>query len=155
MKMNTKGNDNFRTPDFIFEQLDNIFNFELDVAADSSNAKCSMFFSESDNALKLCWGGVRCFCNPPFSQKAAFIKKAHDEVLNGNCPICVMVLPLNSMDTKAFHQYIQNKFIYEVLEGRISFIDPTTNKPKSGNNSGTVIVYFKKKISTKDYKNDK
>ena len=57
MKMNTKGNDNFRTPDYIFEQLDNIFNFELDVAADSSNAKCSMFFSESDNALKLCWGG--------------------------------------------------------------------------------------------------
>ena len=100
-------------------------------------------------------GGVRCFCNPPFSQKADFIKKAHDEVLNGNCPICVMVLPLNSMDTKAFHQYIQNKFIYEVLEGRISFIDPATNKPKSGNNSGTVIVYFKKKISTKDYKNDK
>lgn len=47
------------------------------------------------------------------------------------------------------------RICYEVLEGRISFIDPATNKPKSGNNSGTVIVYFKKKISTKDYKNDK
>lgn len=27
MKMNVKGNDNFRTPDHIFKQLDDIFNF--------------------------------------------------------------------------------------------------------------------------------
>ena len=57
MKMNTKGNDNFRTPDFIFKQLDNIFNFQIDVAADSINAKCHTFFSESDNALNMSWGG--------------------------------------------------------------------------------------------------
>ena len=61
-----------------------------------------------------------------------------------------MLLPLNSIDTKAFHKYIQNKFFYEVLEGRISFIDPKTNKPKSSNNSGTVVIYFKKKIKTKE-----
>ena len=75
MKMNTKGNDNFRTPDFIFEQLDNIFNFELDVAADSSNAKCSMFFSESDNALKLCWGGEDAFVIHHSAKRQHSLKK--------------------------------------------------------------------------------
>ena len=56
----------------------------------------------------------------------------------------------NSMDTKAWHKYIEGKFVYEILEGRISFIDPQTKKPKSSNNSGTVIVYFKKRIRTKN-----
>ena len=53
------------------------------------------------------------------------------------------------MDTKAWHKFIEGKFHYEILEGRVSFIDPETQKPKSGNNSGTVIVYFKKRIEIK------
>lgn len=61
-----------------------------------------------------------------------------------------MILPLNSMDTKAWHKFIEGKFHYEILEGRVSFIDPETQKPKSGNNSGTVIVYFKKRIEIKN-----
>lgn len=69
--------------------------------------------------------------------------------MEGNCPICVMILPLNSMDTQAWHKFIEGKFHYEILQGRISFIDPETQKPKSGNNSGTVIVYFKKRINTR------
>jgi len=91
-------------------------------------------------------GGVRAFCNPPFSQKSEFIEKAYNEVLYGECPICVMILPILAMDTIAWHKYIEGIFHYEVLKGRISFIDPETMQPKSGNNSGTVIVYFKKKI---------
>lgn len=91
-------------------------------------------------------GGVRAFCNPPFSQKAEFIEKAHKEVQAGNCPICVMILPLNSMDTKVWHEIIEGRYHYEILKGRISFIDPETKQPRKGNNSGTVIVYFKKRI---------
>jgi len=75
--------------------------------------------------------------------------KAHDEVLSGNCSLCVMILPILAMDTIAWHKYVEGKFHYEVLAGRISFIDPETGKPKSGNNSGTVIVYFKQKIRTR------
>ena len=150
MKMNTKGNDYFETPRSIFRQLDDIFKFTLDVAANENNHLCEYYFTEQDNALECSWFSQRCFCNPPFSKKADFIKKAHDEVLKNECPICVMILPLNSMDTKAWHKYIEGKFVYEILEVRISFIDPQTKKPKSGNNSGTVIVYFKKRIRTKN-----
>src|SRR5699024_7439064 len=117
--------------------------------ANENNNLCEYYFTEQDNALECSWYLERCFCNPPFSKKAEFIEKAYKEVMEGNCPICVMILPLNSMDTAAWHKYIEGKFHYEILEGRISFIDPETKKPKSGNNSGTVIVYFKKKIKTK------
>lgn len=146
MNQKGKGNDYFETPVHIFNQLDDIFNFNCDVACNPQNACCINFISEDDDSLKINWGNYRCFCNPPFSKKAEFIKKAYEEVMNGYCPICVMILPLNSMDTKAWHEFIEGKFHYEILQGRISFIDPETKRPKKGNNSGTVIVYFKQKI---------
>ena len=154
MKINQKGkgNDNFETPIYIYNQLNEVYNFTLDVACTSINKKCveGYMFDKGLDSLLLSWKNERCFCNPPFSQKAEFIRKAHDEVLGNGCPLCVMILPLNSMDSKAFHEYIFGKFSYEILQGRISFVDPCTGRPKKGNNSGSVIVYFKKRIRIKN-----
>ena len=148
MKMNQKGrgNDEFCTPDYIFWQLNSIFKFELDAAANGDNHLCYCYFTKEQNALTVSWQQARTFCNPPFSLKAEFIKKADYEVQNNNCPIVVMILPLNCMDTKVWHEVIEGRYHYEILKGRIAFIDPETQKPKKGNNSGTVIVYFKKRI---------
>lgn len=145
MKMNQKGkgNDEFETPDYIFKQLDNIFNFQIDLACTVLNRKCDISFTDF---LTCNWLG-RCFCNPPFSKKAEFIKKAHEQIEQGICPICVMILPLNCMDTKIWHEIIEGRYHYEILKGRISFINPETKQPQKGNNSGTVIVYFKKRIT--------
>ena len=46
MKMNTKGNDYFETPRSIFRQLDDIFKFTLDVAANENNHLCEYYFTE-------------------------------------------------------------------------------------------------------------
>lgn len=148
MKMNQKGNDMFQTPKSIYNQLNNIFNFTLDAACCSYNclAPSGFYYDDGVDGLLLTWDNERVFCNPPFSKKADWIKKAHDEVLNGSCNIVVMVLPTNCLDSKAWHDYIEGKFNYEILKGRVSFINPETQKPQSGNNAGTVIIYFKKKI---------
>lgn len=149
MKMNVKGNDNWRTPDHIFKQLNDIFNFTLDATCTRKNCKCpnGFYFDEGHNALMKSWGLERVFCNPPFSQKADFIEKAYNEVITGDCPIVVMVLPSNCQDSKAFQSYIKKNFFYETLAGRVAFIDPETKRPMKGNNSGTTIVYFKKDIT--------
>lgn len=148
MKMNVKGNDNFQTPDHLFKQLNNIFCFTLDAACTTKNCKCVLGFYHDlgDNALNSDWSDQRVFCNPPFSQKAAFIEKAYNEVINGDCPICVMILPSNCQDSKAFQKYIKKNFFYETISGRVAFIDPETGQAMKGNNSGTTIVYFKKDI---------
>lgn len=148
MKMNVKGNDNFRTPQNLYNQLDRIFNFTLDVACTTEDCKCprGLYYDKGFNALDCCWGGERVFCNPPFSQKAAFIEKAYNEVINGDCPVCVMILPSNCQDSKAFQKYIKKNFFYETISGRVAFIDPETGQAMKGNNSGTTIVYFKKDI---------
>lgn len=150
MKMNQKGrgNDEFETPDYIFRQLDHIFNFQFDVACTIWNCKVKdIRFPDGFDGLEANWAYTRCFCNPPFSQKEKWIRKADNEVQNNCCPICVMILPLNCMDTKVWHEIIEGRYHYEILKGRIAFIDPETHEPKKGNNSGTVIVYFKKKIT--------
>ena len=62
MKMNVKGNDNFRTPDHIFKQLDDIFNFTLDAACTTEDCKCKhgLFYDDGIDALKMSWGGNAC-----------------------------------------------------------------------------------------------
>lgn len=59
MKMNVKGNDNFRTPDHLFEQLNRIFNFTLDAACTTEDCKCvSGYYHDTGiDALKMSWGG--------------------------------------------------------------------------------------------------
>lgn len=150
--MNTKGNgnDNFQTPKFLFDKLNNVFSFTLDAACISTNCLCANgnFFDQGVDGLTTSWAGHRVFCNPPFSGKDKWIAKAVEEVENNNCPVVVMVLPSNSMDSKPFHKYVFGKYYYEILEGRISFVKD--GKPTSGNNSGTVLIYFWKKPVTKE-----
>lgn len=142
-------NDCFNTPEHVFKQLNNVFSFELDAACDSTNVKCEKGFRFDMNecGLSSSWGSNRVFCNPPFSQKDKWIQKAITEVEQGECPLCVMVLPLNCMSAEAFYTNVIGKgYLYEILKGRIQFIDNQTKETMSGNNTGTVIVYFKKKI---------
>lgn len=140
--------DNWETPNWLFNQLDSRFDFTVDAAATSENTKVFVagkkcFF---DDGLVRNWGGERVFCNPPFSDKTTWIKKAYDEVFLGICPLCVMILPA-SIENKVYHEYIFSKGIHwEPLEKRVSFIDPDTKKPKSGNTQGTIIVYFWKTL---------
>lgn len=63
MKMNVKGNDNFRTPDHVFNQLNDIFNFTLDAACTFEDCKCpkGFYHDEGIDALKISWGGNVCF----------------------------------------------------------------------------------------------
>lgn len=77
MKMNVKGNDNFRTPDHIFKQLNDIFNFTLDAACTTEDCKCKrgFFYDNGIDALKISWGGIACFAirrlakRPPLSKR--------------------------------------------------------------------------------------
>lgn len=155
MQMNQKGKgqDNFQTPGFLFQHLNAMFDFQIDAACDSDNClikkggiQHGFVYDQDCDGLNESWENYRVFCNPPYSQKEAWIKKAHDEVLYGDCPVCVMILPTLSMTTEAWHTYIHGKFFYQFSPSRYSFIDPVTGKPRDGNQSGTTVVYFIKPL---------
>jgi len=65
------GKDDWETPSWLFESLNNKYHFDLDAAATEQNAKCSMYFDEADNGLKQDWTKFKSvFVNPPYSRKA-------------------------------------------------------------------------------------
>ena len=56
---------NWETPDELFQYLDNIYLFTIDLASDQSNTKCDKYYSEKDDALSKSWNGS-CWLNPPY-----------------------------------------------------------------------------------------
>jgi len=142
------GCDIMRTPKELFSKLDYIYKFSVDAACSSVNKLCGKGFclDLGINGLEVSWRGEYVFCNPPFSKKIDWIKKASNEVMENGCPLCVMILPTNSMSSSIWHDAIYGRFNYEILNGRVQFLDPDEGKATSGNNSGTTLVYFIKKI---------
>ena len=63
MKMNVRGNDGFETPDFLYRQLDRVFNFTLDAACTTANCKAprGLYFDQGIDALQTSWGGSVSF----------------------------------------------------------------------------------------------
>jgi site-specific DNA-methyltransferase (adenine-specific) len=53
------------TPWSLFAQLNDVFDFRLDVCADASNRKCERYFTKDDDALTQQWDD-NWFCNPPY-----------------------------------------------------------------------------------------
>lgn len=140
--MKPNGCDEFETPDWLFNALNERFNFNFDAACNLDN--CKVDISQFGTILTPLFrdglthslSNKRVFCNPPYSQKFKWIEKAKTEVQNG-CPVCVMILPCTMevlREIKGFH--------YDVLPRRVNFIDPNTKKPSKGNNQGTVVVCF-------------
>jgi len=109
--------DSWETPQWLFEELDKEFHFDLDAAASDKNHKCKYYIKE-DSLNVPWWGNV--FVNSPYSQWQKFVKKAFEEWCNGIT--VVMLLPART-DTKAFHRYIYKKpySIVRFLEGRLKF----------------------------------
>lgn len=76
-------NDNWCTPDHIFKPLDEIFNFDCDLAASHENAKCRWYFTKEDSAVSARdggglkqWGQMN-WCNPPYSRGSVLPFVAH------------------------------------------------------------------------------
>lgn len=109
---NLEHKDDWATPKYFYDALDNEFSFQFD--------PCPFQHDMSWDGLEVEWM-ERNFINPPYSQKLkeAFIAKAIEESRKGK--LCVMLLPV-STSTKAFHDMIQpNAKEIRFVRGRIPF----------------------------------
>jgi phage N-6-adenine-methyltransferase len=110
--------DDWETPQWLFDELNKEFDFDLDVCATRENKKCRNFYAKELNGLKQSWQGV-CWMNPPYGREIGkWIKKAYEESLKGSTVVCL--LPART-DTKWFHDYILGKAEVRFLKGRLKF----------------------------------
>jgi len=118
--------DDWATPQDFFDQLNAHYNFTLDVAASSSNAKAPRFYTAEDDGLKQPWVG-RVWCNPPYGKGIAdWVKKAWESHRDNSATV-VMLLPART-DTKWFHDYAKRGKV-EFIRGRLKFGNSKTAAP--------------------------
>ena len=141
--MNTNGifsskTDDWETPQYLFDRLNEIFTFNLDACADETNHKVPFYFTKEDDALCKSWGGYRTWCNPPYGRQIGqWVQKAA-ETVRDNHSVVVMLLPART-ETKWYHEYIANnpRAHTVFIRGRLQFGKSKQNAP-----FGSMIVVF-------------
>jgi len=132
--------DDWATPQNLFDELDAIHHFTLDVAASSTNHKTPHWFGLDHedpllrDGLAMSWENHRVWCNPPYGRQIKdWVKKAHHESVNAQI---VMLLPART-DTAWFHDYaIRHKVTF--MRGRVKFGDGKASAPFP-----SILVEFK------------
>ena len=137
----TSNTDMWATPLDFFIKLNEEFNFETDVCAIESNAKCKKFFTPEMNGLKQEWTGV-CWMNPPYGRGIGeWIKKAYESSLNGATVVCLIP---SRTDTKWWHDYCMKGEV-RLVKGRLKFGDSKNSAPFP---SAVVIFSKNAKVNT-------
>jgi phage N-6-adenine-methyltransferase len=117
--------DCWETPGELFERLNDEFEFTTDVCAERHNKKCDHYFSPEDDGLSKEWVGV-CWCNPPYSDSASWIKKAFESSRKGTIVVCL--IPART-DTKCWHEYVMRADEVRLLKGRLKFVGGKASAP--------------------------
>jgi len=134
--------DLWQTPKELFNMLNKEFRFNCDVACSDDNRLVNEdWITEGENALSFSknWGSVN-WCNPPYSNVAPWVNKANLEHMNGKTT--VMLVPADT-SVKWFRDAYKSCNEVRFISGRISFINPETQKPVNGNNKGSVLFIWR------------
>lgn len=116
--MTSSKSDIWGTPEALFNRLNTEFNFTLDPCANAENAKCPKYYTEADNGLEQDWTGETVFCNPPYSDIQAWIRKAS----TSGARTVVMLIPAR-VETKYWFDniwYDASEILF--IKGRLKFV---------------------------------
>lgn len=113
-----------------FTIFDQRFHFDLDVAAETHNAKCERYFSPEQDGLAQAWAGASVWCNPPYSGVRPWVEKAWAEWRSETPPLrIVMLVPANRTEQTWWHQLVEplrdrpgSDLHVEFLPGRMRFL---------------------------------
>lgn len=155
------GRDEWRTPADLFAHWNmRCRGFTLDAAANSENALCDEYFSIERCGLLHRWHG-KVWCNPPYSNVGAWVRKAHAEMTNVEPPrVIAMLLPANRTEQDWWHEYVETyrdrysspfspeprfRVRTHFVRGRVRFIAPPMIPEPSGRPMfGSVVVLWER-----------
>lgn len=138
--MADKKSDIQSTPQPLFDELNLVYDFTLDVCADRSNHKCDRYYGpggEEEDALSVDWPTEgNLWMNPPYSRgnQQKFVEKAIQTAERGGRVIAL--LPADT-STRLFHRSIWQRYHVVFLPKRIKF-----NGAKNSAKFGSMIVDF-------------
>lgn len=137
-------NDDWETPQDLFDSLNEEFHFSLDPCCAHENAKCEKRYTVAENGLTQDWSGETVFCNPPYGRELPkWIQKCAEESQKKDT-LVVMLIPART-DTKAFHEYIYGKAELRFVKGRLKFGGSKNAAPFP-----SMVVVFNKELKKND-----
>lgn len=118
----------WETPKELFDKLNEVFKFDLDVCAEAETTKCEKFFTPEIDGLSQEWDGT-CWMNPPYGrEQIKWIKKAYKEFAS-NSVTTVCLVPARP-DTKVWQEVIfPNAKAICFMKGRIKFSGSKDSAP--------------------------
>jgi phage N-6-adenine-methyltransferase len=120
----SSASDEWETPQWLFDKLDQQFHFTFDAAATPANRKCVSFSSDS---LNQDWKGQMVWLNPPYSHIEEFIKKAYNETRTmGTTAVCLIP---SRTDTKWWHEFVFQATTIYFIRGRLYFSGAKNSAP--------------------------
>lgn len=145
------------TPQWLFDSLNQLFHFELDVAASPHNAKCEKIYTEEQNGLTQKWEGM-VFCNPPYGRGLGhWVEKAAVSAAKDDTTV-VMLLPAYTSNSW-WHEFVIPYGEVLFLRGRLLFNGIITGSIFPAPFSSAIVVfrgndkadYLKQCITCKDF----
>lgn len=124
--MFSSNRDDWETPLELFNQLDAIYHFDLDVCALPHNAKCDKYYTPDDDGLSKPWEGT-CWMNPPYGRQIGrWMEKAYKSSLVGATVVCLVP---SRTDTAGWHDYAMRASKITYIRGRIKFVGAKHGAP--------------------------
>ena len=122
------------------EVIDKFGPFDYDPATNGTLARMSCipnYDTIFTNGLNTDWTKYRkIWCNPPFTKKFDFLKKAVESKRH-----VFFLLPIETLTTKKFHEIVKVPYDMHVPNGRVKFTD-VTGGGGSSPAFGSVILEF-------------
>ncbi len=129
--LHSSSRQNWRTPPQLFDRLNKVFNFQVDLASDGDNALCKRHYTPLDDSLAQPWhleSGWQ-WLNPPYGRDLSlWITKAAVEARKG---AKIAVLAFSCTDTQWFRTAWDASREIWFFSKRIKFLDPDDPDAKS------------------------
>lgn len=125
--LQSSASDEWPTPQPLFDALDRVFGFTLDVCATPANAKCQRFYTREQDGLAQPWNGT-VWCNPPYGRNITgkWMRKAWEASQEGATVVCLV--PART-DTRWWHDWISRAVDVLLWRGRLKFGDAESGAP--------------------------
>jgi phage N-6-adenine-methyltransferase len=133
----TSTSDDWGTPQALFDELNDEFNFTLDACASAHNFKVNIYFNKEIDALAQRWTGT-VWMNPPYGRTIGqWMKKAFEESQKGATVVCLV--PART-DTAWWHDYAIKGEV-RFLRGRLKFEQPGFDKNSAAPFPSAIVIF--------------
>jgi phage N-6-adenine-methyltransferase len=118
--------DEYGTPKDLYEERCDMYDIHptLDVCASKTNHVCSKYYTKEDDFFTKVID-EDSYMNAPYSKQLECMDKMYQSHLDNN--INAMILAFAKVDTKWWHEYVEDKAEVHFKRGRINFLDDSGN----------------------------